>query len=132
VIYGPFADLSVRVEQRCACCGRARDDGAGSAPPYGGTGLAAHAHSVADVLVEELGDFFRSRKHKNTPTFIGRASAAKNIFSKSLGRKWARRPGLGPHRRLWSVGTAEAKGRPGAEPSDLWDELPELLRFRSS
>jgi hypothetical protein len=40
--------------------------------------------------------------------------------------------GLGPHRRLWSVGTAEAKGRPGAEPSDLWDELPELLRFRSS
>jgi hypothetical protein len=56
----------------------------------------------------------------------------KNIFSKSLGRNWARRPGLGPHRRLWSVGTAEAKGRPGAEPSDLWDELPELLRFRSS
>ena len=93
---------------------------------------AVHAHPVADVLVEELGDFFRSRKHKNAPTFIGSASAAKNIFSKSLGRNWARRPGLGPHRRLWSVGTAEAKGRPGAEPSDLWDELPELLRFRSS
>ena len=25
-----------------------------------------------------------------------------------------------------------AKGRPEHEPSDLWDELPELLRFRSS
>jgi hypothetical protein len=31
-----------------------------------------------------------------------------------------------------TTGVHLAKGRPGGEPSDLWDELPELLRFRSS
>src|SRR5262244_3525671 len=59
---------------------------------------ATHAHPEADMLVDWVGRlFFHSRKHKKAPIFIGgRASAQKNIFSKSPGRNWARRPGLGP------------------------------------
>src|SRR5262249_15652738 len=54
------------------------------------------------------------------------------MFSKSPGRNWARRPGLGPAPKAVVSRSHRSQRLPGAEPSELWDERPECSGSRSS
>jgi hypothetical protein len=66
-----------------------------------------------------VGDFFfYSRKHKEAPVLSLAGRRPKKTFSLNAPVAIGHGDrGLAPHRRLWSVAAAEAKGRPGAEPS---------------